>query len=202
MVNDKESSGQQDSFPDNDYEESEIRSKAESRHQNKKVITMAKASTDKEEYVPLGKKKSSGNNGKLNAEMLEKLEKMEMSIPTFYSPTQSIIGELKNVIGENKDQNEIFKMSKSIDDADISYIEQYMTPEFLSMKISRESSYLTDRNSNIIFEDIVNDVLLENSIHHKWFYYVQLYVHMIVNIVKPNPNRQNEVINYNDYVKV
>ena len=57
-------------------------------------------------------------------------------------------------------------------------------------------------NSNIIFENIVNDVLLKNSIDHKWFYYVQLYVHMIVNLVMPNPNRQNEVINHNDYVKL
>ena len=58
-----------------------------------------------------------------------------MSIPTFHSPTQSMIGEFKNAIGQNKDQNELFKMSDLVDGTDISYIEQYITPEFLSKKI-------------------------------------------------------------------
>ena len=60
----------------------------------------------------------------------------------------------------------------------------------------------TIENPYIIFEHIVNEVLNENMIDYKWYFYVQLYIHKIVNTVRPNPNRLTEVINYNDYVNV
>lgn len=57
-------------------------------------------------------------------------------------------------------------------------------------------------HSSVIFESIVNKILSESLIDYKWYFYVHLFVNKIINTIRPNPNRPNEVINFNDYVTV
>jgi len=131
---------------------------------------------------------------KLNAQMLERLEQDQPSYSKYQIPSDSYLEEVKIIKTEYDEDYEI----------NIKYLEKkYLSPEFLFHNLETQNSAIDEgSNPNIIFEHLVNTILAQNYIDYKWYFYIHLYIHKIINNVRPNPNRQREVIKYNDYVTI
>lgn len=130
--------------------------------------------------------------GKLSAQLLEQLEQYQNTVPVFEAQNESIIDEFKNM-----------KLSVNEEEENIAYLEKkYLSPEFLFHNLESQNSLHQSENPSIIYEQLVNDILNESMVDYKWYFYVQFYVYKIINTVKPNQKRINEVVDYNGYSKV
>lgn len=137
-------------------------------------------------------KSAKSTTPQLNFELLSKLEEQGARPYDPLKLTSSFIEKvnIEEDMSEDGDCNE-------------AYIERtYLANDFLSSRISPYNATITNSEWSLLFENIVNRVLIDNEINYKWYYYVHSFVDKIINGIRPNLNRPNEVINYNDYVNV
>lgn len=131
---------------------------------------------------------------KLNAEMLNKLDG-QASPPPFelFIPSESYAEYIED--SEND--------SDTSKDAELLYLEKkYLSKEFLFNNIEPQNSTFRKHDDCLRFEYLVNKILADTMIDYKWYFYIHYYVNKIIKTIRPNANRPNEVIDYNDYVTV
>lgn len=130
---------------------------------------------------------------KLNAEMLSKLETHEVRPFELSIPSASYANDIE----------ESDKGSEQDEEDELLYLERkYLSKEFLYNNNEPQVSSQTSQANYLRFEALVNSMLNDASISYKWYFYIQLYINKITTQLRPNPNRPNEVIDYNDYVNI
>ena len=164
-------------------------------------FSMGKAKIDNFEIKEDSGKKNNAireSGGKLNAKMLERLEEEPKKSPTPFEykiPSESYIEHIKDFEEEAIEDDE--------EERTLRYLEKkYLAPEFLFNSINPQQSAKTSTEDTLRFEHIVNKILSENYIDYKWYFFVHQFVNKIITTVRPNQNRPNEVIDYNDYVTI
>ena len=132
-------------------------------------------------------------SSKLSAELLDQLQK-DPPAPYEFLPTDSYLENVHFIMKDNiNDENETY----------VKYLEKkYLAPEFLFNEIDQKFLVQGIEHPQVIFEHIINQILSEYYVDYKWYFYVHLFVNKILKTIRPNPNRPNEVINFNDYVTV
>jgi hypothetical protein len=132
-------------------------------------------------------------NVKLSSELLSKLDSMVIHPPSDHKiPSSSYlegISELHNIDHEEPDAIQ-------------NYLEmKYLSQEFRFHTIQQQNAK-SAYSPHLRFESIVNNILSEYHIDYKWYFYMHSFIDKIMKTVRPNPNRPNEVVNYNEYVTV
>jgi hypothetical protein len=94
----------------------------------------------------------------------------------------------------------------NIDNDDPETIQNYLEKKYLSQDFRFHQIDMQHSNSayspNLKFENNVNNILSDNSIDYKWYFYIHSFIDKIINTIRPNANRPNEVVNYTEYVTV
>lgn len=149
-----------------------------------------------EEKVVNGSTKSKvvkEQSSKLSAELLDQLQKSPSTPYEFVPPTESYLENISQHMRETFEENEGY----------MKYLEKkYLAPEFLFNEIDKECLLQGIEHPQVIFEHIVNQILAEYYVDYKWYFYIHMFVNKILKTIRPNPNRPNEVINFNDFVTV
>lgn len=164
---------------------------------NKQMLSMRRANIESSESKIIGvaSKNSPGKEAgpKLNADLLSKLEFQGPPPFQLNSATDSYLEDLRNFRDDSYEESIV----------DTKYLEKkYLSSEFLFNSIDPQRSLMQSDTFCLRFENLVNKILSENEVDYKWYFYIHNFVNKIIKTVKPNANRPNEVINYNDYVTV
>lgn len=126
--------------------------------------------------------------------MLDKLEKKPAAPYEFIPPNDSYLDNIAHQMRETFNEES---------EGYIKYLEKkYLAPEFLFNEIDQNCLFTGIEHPQVIFEHIVNQILSEYYVDYKWYFYIHLFINKILKTIRPNANRPNEVINFNDYVTV
>jgi hypothetical protein len=160
-------------------------------------LSMRKAQADSpESRTNLANLKSNSKEQEfmLSADLLNKLEEQGLEPTPIESklPDPSYLEEMMEY--QEFEENEIEANQKFLE-------KKYLSQDFLSNNIEPQRAKLTEGFS-LRFEHVVNKILMEKEIDYKWYFYVHSFINRIINTIKPNLNRPNEVVNYNEYVNV
>jgi hypothetical protein len=130
---------------------------------------------------------------KLSPELLSKLDSIVYHPPVDNKiPSASYLDGLSEFDIVDNDDPETIQ----------NYLEKkYLSQDFRFHKIGMQHS-VSAYSPNLKFENNVNNILSDHSIDYKWYFYIHSFIDKIINTIRPNANRPNEVVNYTEYVTV
>lgn len=159
-------------------------------------LSMRKANADSPDSRNLANinKNSKDQEFCLSADLLNKLEEQGLEPAPIESklPNPSYLEEVMEY--QEFEEDEIEANQKFLE-------KKYLSQDFLFNNIDPQRAKINDGFS-LRFEHVVNKILSEKEIDYKWYFYVHSFINRIINTIKPNLNRPNEVVNYNEYVNV